>query len=101
MVHSNKNAHLLIFSQFQEIFELLKTFKLHLEHVNPRLDPLEAYKYDLSCADGRKQADEAVKMSANIIEIEQSVIEFRKSIDDIIDELTSLRAKTSSKEIIK
>lgn len=89
----------IFFSILQEIFELLKTFKLHLEHVNPRLDPLEAYKYDLSTADGRKQAED-VKTHANLNEIEQNVIEFRKSIDDIVAELKSycLSKKSSNLE---
>lgn len=84
----------------QEIFELLKTFELHLENVNPRLDPLEAYKYDLDSADGRKQAEDA-KMDANIAEIEQNVIEFRKSIDDIVAELKSHCIKNSTEQIIE
>lgn len=64
------------------------------------MDPLEAYKCDLDSADGRKQAEEA-KTHANIIEIEQNVIEFRKSIDNIIVELKSYCKKNSSEEIIE
>lgn len=81
----------------QEIFELLKTFKLHLEHVNPRLDPLEAYKNDSSRV-GRQQAEEVEKAKeyANIVGIEHSVDEFRKSIDDIIVELKAHCAKSST-----
>lgn len=65
--------------------------------MNPRLDPLEAYKYDLNCADGQKQKEDAIKTDASVIEIEQSVIEFRKSIDDIVAELKSHCAERSSK----
>lgn len=86
-------------SQFQEIFELLKTFKLHLEHMNPRFDPLEASKYDLDSADGQKKAEEA-KSHTNIIEIEQNVLEFRKSIDEITCKLKSYCGKKPSGEII-
>lgn len=63
--------------------------------MNPRLDPLEAYKYDLDSADGRKKAEDA-KKDANIIELEQNVIDFRKSIDDIVAELKSYCAKNSA-----
>lgn len=73
---------------------MLKTFQLHLEHVNPRLDPLEALKYDLNCADGQKQQEESANKDFNVLEIEESVAEFKKSLDEIIAELKKKPSET-------
>lgn len=78
----------------QEIFDLLSTFKRHLESVNPRVDLLEPFKHDLDEPDGIKQAEEE-RADPKIEEIEQDIVTFIKSISDITIEIRTFCEKSS------